>query len=223
VTTTLLEVTDLAKGFVAPDGETTTIVDIPRFSLAAEEQVAVRGASGSGKTTFLNLIAGILRADRGAIVLDGQALTSLSESGRDRLRARTLGYVFQNFNLLQGYTALENVLLPLHFAGVSGHESRERAAALLDRVGLGSKKNNRPRALSVGEQQRVALARAVACRPSVLLADEPTANLDPENAVRALALLRDIATESGSTLVVVTHDDRVKAEFGRVLVLGGAA
>src|SRR5436190_16001248 len=111
----LLEVTDLVKAFASPDGESTTIIDIPRFALAPEEQVAVRGASGSGKTTFLNLIAGILQADRGSIVLDGQDLEKVSESGRDRLRARTVGYVFQNFNLLQGYTALENVMLGMLF------------------------------------------------------------------------------------------------------------
>jgi len=218
-----LELKGVRKSFSLPGGGDHLVLDVASLAAKDGEQLCLVGGSGSGKTTLLNVIAGITTPDAGAVIVKGTDVAKLPEAARDRFRARHVGYMFQVFNLLQGYTALENVLLPLHFAGVSGHESRERAAALLDRVGLGSKKNNRPRALSVGEQQRVALARAVACRPSVLLADEPTANLDPENAVRALALLRDIATESGSTLVVVTHDDRVKAEFGRVLVLGGAA
>ena len=115
MTAALLDITGLAKSFAAPDGERSLIVDIPAFALAPGEQVAVRGASGSGKTTFLNLIAGILQADRGRIMLDGQDLATLSESRRDRLRATTIGYVFQNFNLLQGYTALENVMLGMLF------------------------------------------------------------------------------------------------------------
>src|SRR3954465_6263526 len=143
--TPLLDVTELVKGFVSPDGERSTIVDIPVFALGAREQVAIRGASGSGKTTFLNLIAGILQADSGRILLDGQDLTMLSESGRDRLRARTLGYVFQNFNLLQGYTALENVLLGMMFGrGIDVTHARH----LLDRVGLAARVNYRPSQLS---------------------------------------------------------------------------
>ncbi|HQX82558.1 MAG TPA: ATP-binding cassette domain-containing protein, partial [Vicinamibacterales bacterium] len=114
-TTPLLDVTGLQKSFLSPEGESTLIVDVPQFQLAEGEQVAVRGASGSGKTTFLNLIAGILQADKGTIVLAGQTMTSLSESGRDRVRAKTIGYVFQNFNLLQGYTAIENVMLGMLF------------------------------------------------------------------------------------------------------------
>jgi ABC-type lipoprotein export system ATPase subunit len=213
VTAPLLEVTDLVKGFVGPDGEATTIVDIPRFTLAAEEQVAVRGSSGSGKTTFLNLIAGILRADRGAIVLDGQPLTSLSESGRDRLRARTLGYVFQNFNLLQGYTALENVLLGMLFgAGIDADHARH----LLDRVGLSHRLNYRPAQLSIGQQQRVAVARALANRPKLVLADEPTGSLDQRHAGEALALIRDVCRESRAALLLVSHDPAILRGFDRV-------
>jgi ABC-type lipoprotein export system ATPase subunit len=218
VTAPLLEVTNLAKGFMAPDGETTAIVDIPRFTLAAEEQVAVRGASGSGKTTFLNLLAGILRADGGTIVLDGQELTSLSESGRDRLRARTLGYVFQNFNLLQGYTALENVLLGMLFgAGIDvGH-----ARHLLDRVGLSHRLDYRPAQLSIGQQQRVAVARALANRPKLVLADEPTGSLDQRHAGEALALIRDVCREGRAALLLVSHDPAILRGFDRVEDLAG--
>lgn len=199
------------------------MLDVASLAARDGEQVCLVGGSGSGKTTLLNVIAGITTPDAGSVVVKGTDVARLRESARDRFRARHVGYMFQVFNLLQGYSALENVLLPLHFAGTGSHAARERAASLLDRVGLGAKRDHRPRALSVGEQQRVALARAVACHPSVLLADEPTANLDPDNAARALSLLREVATEAGSTLLVVTHDDRVKASFSRVEALGGAA
>ncbi len=182
----LLDVSDLVKGFTAPDGDHTVIVDIPVFRLDAREHVAIRGASGSGKTTFLNLLAGILGADKGRIVLDGQELTTLSESGRDRLRARTLGYVFQNFNLLHGYTALENVLLGMMFGpGVD----TKHASDLLNRVGLSNRMDYRPSQLSIGQQQRIAVARALANRPKLVLADEPTGNLDQRHASEALSLI----------------------------------
>jgi len=213
----LLEITDLVKGFVSPDGERTTIVDIPTFALAACEQAAIRGASGSGKTTFLNLIAGILQADTGRIVLDGQEVTQLSESGRDRLRARTLGYVFQNFNLLQGYTALENVLLGMMFGpGVDVKHARH----LLDRVGLSARVNYRPSQLSIGQQQRVAVARALANRPKLVLADEPTGNLDQRHAAEALSLIREVCRESDAALLLVSHDPDALAAFARVDDLG---
>jgi putative ABC transport system ATP-binding protein len=131
--------------------------------------------------------------------------------------------MFQVFNLLQGYTALENLLLPLHFAGIHGRAARDRASGLLERMGLADKGQHRPAALSVGEQQRVALARAVACRPDLVLADEPTANLDPANAAIALELLKEVARESGAGLLVVTHDDRVRAGFSRIETLSRAA
>jgi putative ABC transport system ATP-binding protein len=209
----LLEIHDLVKSFASPDGERTTIVDIPAFTLAAREHVAIRGASGSGKTTFLNLIAGILQADKGRIVLDGQEVTRLSESGRDRLRARAVGYVFQNFNLLQGYTALENVLLGMMFGpGVDAKHGRH----LLDRVGLSARVNYRPSQLSIGQQQRVAVARALANRPKLVLADEPTGNLDQRHASEALSLIREVCGESDAALLLVSHDPAVLASFSRV-------
>jgi ABC-type lipoprotein export system ATPase subunit len=213
----LLDITDLVKSFSSPDGERLTIVDIPRFTLDAQAEVAVRGASGSGKTTFLNLIAGILQADKGRIVLDGQELTKLSESGRDRLRARTIGYVFQNFNLLQGYTALENVLLGMMFGpGVDAKYARH----LIERVGLANRMTYRPSQLSIGQQQRVAVARALANHPKLVLADEPTGNLDQRHANEAMALIREVCRESGAALLLVSHDPAMLAAFARVEDLG---
>ena len=216
-TAPLLDVTDLQKSFTSPEGEKTLIVDVPRFQLAEGEQVAVRGASGSGKTTFLNLIAGILQADRGTIVVACQEMTTLSESGRDRLRSRTIGYVFQNFNLLQGYTALENVMLGMLFGpGVD----KPLARSLLERVGLSHRMTYRPAQLSIGQQQRVAVARALANRPKLVLADEPTGNLDQRHAGEALELIREACRENGAALLVVSHDPAVLALFDRSEDLG---
>ncbi|MDA1306798.1 MAG: ABC transporter ATP-binding protein [Acidobacteria bacterium] len=213
----LLDITDLQKSFSSPDGERTLIVDVPRFTLAAGEQVAVRGASGSGKTTFLNLIAGILQADTGTITLDGNNMTTLSESGRDRVRAKTIGYVFQNFNLLQGYTAHENVMLGMLFgAGVDA----ARARGLLERVGLSHRINYRPSQLSIGQQQRVAVARALANKPKLVLADEPTGNLDQRHAGEALALIREVCRENGAALLLVSHDPAILSLFDRSEDLG---
>ncbi len=211
-TTPLLDVTGLQKSFLSPEGESTLIVDVPRFQLAQGEQVAVRGASGSGKTTFLNLIAGILQADKGTIVLAGHTMTALSESGRDRVRAKTIGYVFQNFNLLQGYTAIENVMLGMLFG--SGVD-RARAQQLLERVGLSHRVTYRPSQLSIGQQQRVAVARALANRPKLVLADEPTGNLDQRHAGEALELIREACRENGAALLLVSHDPAVLALFDR--------
>ncbi|MAF64241.1 MAG: ABC transporter ATP-binding protein [Planctomycetes bacterium] len=209
----VLVIEDLQKVFTAPDGERTAVVDVPAFSLAAGEQVAIEGASGSGKTTFLHLIAGILEPDAGRILIDGENMAALAEAGRDRLRARSIGYVFQSFHLLQGYSALENVLLGMHFGP---GPDRVRARGLLEQVGLGDRLDHRPRQLSVGQQQRVAVARAVANRPRLLLADEPTGNLDPTRASEALELLRAVSAEAGSALLLVSHDRGILERFGRV-------
>lgn len=207
----LLSVSDLQKSFAAPDGERTLIVDVPSFSLDAGEQVAVRGASGSGKTTFLNLIAGILQADRGRIVLDGNEMTAMSEGGRDRVRAKTIGYVFQNFNLLQGYTALENVMLGMLFGpGVDARHAR----GLLERVGLSHRVDYRPAQLSIGQQQRVAVARALANRPKLVLADEPTGNLDSASGEAVMDMLDELHA-SGCTVCLASHDPRYVARAKR--------
>jgi len=210
----LLEIKDLVKSYVDPEGQRTRVVDVPHFTVEAGEQVALRGSSGCGKTTLLHLIAGILQADSGTIRIDGAEMTKLSEAGRDRLRAQSIGYVFQTFNLLQGYTALENVLLGMMFG--KGADTA-RAQAMLDRVGLTSRSAYRPRQLSVGQQQRVALARALANHPKLVLADEPTGNLDPHHAREALALVRDICRENGAALLLVSHDEGVLAQFERAV------
>ena len=161
----MLEVTALKKSFLSPEGTRVDIVHVPEFRLAAGEQVALRGESGSGKTTFLHLIAGILAADAGRVTIDGTEMTALSEAGRDRLRAEKLGYIFQTFNLLQGFTVLENVLLGMSF-GPRGAD-RAHAREMLARVGLGHRLDHFPRQLSTGQQQRVAVARALANRPPI--------------------------------------------------------
>ena len=209
----VLEVENLRKGFRTPDGDTTVIVDIPSFILEDGAHQGLRGASGSGKTTFLNLIAGILQADFGVVRLTGVLVTSLPESGRDRLRARSLGYVFQNFNLLQGYTALENVMLGMLFGPGA---DRAHATRLLERVGLSHRLHYRPSQLSIGQQQRVAVARALANRPKLVLADEPTGNLDQRHAGEALALIREVCREQSAALLLVSHDPAVLASFDRV-------
>ena len=207
----MLAVADLKKSFVSPDGERVDIVSVPQFALAPGEQVALRGESGSGKTTFLHLIAGILAADSGRVLLDGAEMTALSEARRDRLRAEKLGYIFQTFNLLQGYTVLENVVLGMSF-GPRGAD-RAHAREVLERVGLGHRLDHFPRQLSTGQQQRVAVARSLANRPKLVLADEPTGNLDRKHAGDALALIREVCREHGAALLIVSHDELVLGQF----------
>jgi ABC-type lipoprotein export system ATPase subunit len=206
----LLAISNLAKSYRSPDGETRAVVRVKNFALDEKQQLALRGESGSGKTTFLNLIAGILRADSGEIQLAGQSMTSLAEPGRDQLRARKLGYIFQTFNLLQGFTCLENVLLGMKFGPGA---DRARATELLRRVGLSDRLNYYPRQLSSGQQQRVAVARALANHPALVLADEPTGNLDRRNAAESLRLIRETCRENGAALLLVSHDPDVLAQF----------
>ncbi|MBI3879740.1 MAG: ABC transporter ATP-binding protein [Verrucomicrobia bacterium] len=209
----LLHVSQLKKSFLAPDGATHAVVDVSEFALEEKAQVALAGESGSGKTTLLNLIAGILKPDSGTIRLGGEEMSALSEPQRDRLRATKIGYIFQTFNLLQGYTVLENVLLGMSFGA---GEDREFAMALLKRVGLENRLHHQPRQLSTGQQQRVAVARALANRPKLVLADEPTGNLDHANAREALALIREGCRENGAALLLVSHDREVLAQFETV-------
>lgn len=209
----LLHIAGLRKAFISPDESHHLVVDVPDFSLDAQMQIAIAGESGSGKSTFLNLIAGILKPDAGTISLDGVNVATLSESQRDRMRAAKLGYIFQTFNLLQGYTCLENVLLGMSFgAGVD----RAFALKLLDRVGLSAKLHHRPRQLSTGQQQRVAVARALANKPKLVLADEPTGNLDHKNARESLALIHETCRENGAALLLVSHDREVLGQFEHV-------
>jgi putative ABC transport system ATP-binding protein len=208
-----LRIEGLTKAYRSPDGEVTPVIDVPAFALARREQVALRGASGSGKTTLLNIVAGILTPDAGRVWVDGREITALSEAARDRARAQSIGYVFQTFNLLQGFSAVENVMLGMMFG--RGADA-EFAATLLQRVGLGHRLHYRPRQLSVGQQQRVAVARALANHPRLVLADEPTGNLDPRHGREALALMREICREQGAALLLVSHDPGVLEQFDRV-------
>ena len=209
----LLEISQLKKAFAAPDGTRHAVVNVQSFSVTEQAQVALAGESGSGKTTFLNLIAGILKPDSGKITIASREMSALREPARDRLRATTIGYIFQTFNLLQGYTCLENVLLGMSFGpGVD----RPFAEALLGRVGLAGRLRHYPRQLSTGQQQRVAVARALANRPKLVLADEPTGNLDHRNARESLALIRETCRENGAALVLVSHDREVLAQFENV-------
>jgi putative ABC transport system ATP-binding protein len=209
----LLEVRELKKSFPDPEGGTLAVVDLPSFDLAEGEQAGVRGTSGSGKTTFLHLVAGILRPDSGTVRIGGEEISAWPEARRDRFRAGNIGYVYQSFHLLPGYTALENVLLGMMF-GPGG--DRTRARGLLESLGLGDRLHHRPRQLSVGQQQRVAVARALASRPRLVLADEPTGNLDPGHATAALERMRGACRDAGAALLVVSHDAAVLGAFDRV-------
>ncbi len=210
----MLDVKDLKKSFALPDGQRLPVLDIPSLSIKAGEQVAMIGESGGGKTTLLHCIAGIMTPDSGSIEIDSINILKLSESGRDRVRAAKIGYVFQTFNLLPGFSALENVRLGMTFG--SRKPDVARAIELLQRVGLGERLHHKPSALSVGQQQRVAVARALANRPRLLLADEPTANIDPSNQQKIIDLIRTCCQQENIGLLLVTHSTVVSDQFSRV-------
>lgn len=210
----MLKITNLKKSFRLPTGERMPILEVPQFNVAAAEQMVIVGRSGCGKSTLLHLISGIGTPDSGTIVVNGLDITRLSEEGRDRFRAEMMGYVFQTFNLLQGFTALENVVLGMSFS--RGKVDHDRARELLRRVGLEHRLNAHPRTMSVGEQQRVAVARALANRPRLLLADEPTANVDPANQQSIVDLIRETCQEEEISLVMVTHAMEVAEQFQRI-------
>jgi len=210
----MLLLKNVKKSYFEANGHLLPILDIPRFEMESGEQMVMVGPSGCGKTTLLHVIAGISAADSGEIRLEGMSLGRLSEAGRDRFRATKLGYVFQTFNLLPAFSALENVLLGMTFA--RGRKDVARAKELLDRVGLAHRSHHRPQALSVGEQQRVAVARALANRPRLLLADEPTANVDSGNQQRIIDLIRECCHAEEIGLLMVTHAAEVAAQFPRV-------
>ena len=211
----VIEVAELGK--VVPSGEgRLTILHEISFSVIAGEAVAIVGASGSGKSTLLGLMAGLDLATSGKVVLGGQDLAALDEDGRAELRGRILGFVFQSFQLLPALTALENTMLPLELAGRS--DARATAEAMLQRVGLGERLGHYPTHLSGGEQQRVALARAFAMRPQLLLADEPTGNLDPQLAIDILGLFEEI-NEAGATVLFATHDRSLLDQRARRVIV----
>ncbi|HYP02524.1 MAG TPA: ABC transporter ATP-binding protein [Pyrinomonadaceae bacterium] len=194
---------------------TTTVVALDRVSVSVEEGefVALLGTSGSGKSTLLNLIGGLDHPSAGEVVFDGRSLAPFTKREMARYRRRSVGMIFQNFNLITTMTAAENVELALAFGGLAGRERETRATELLERVGLGERARHRPSELSGGEQQRVAIARALANRPRVLLADEPTGNLDSTRARELLSLLKEMVAHDRLTVLMVTHDRDLAAQF----------
>ncbi len=209
-----------ALGKVVPSGDgTLTILHEISFAVTSGEAVAIVGASGSGKSTLLGLMAGLDLPSSGSVRLGGQDLAALDEDGRAALRGRLLGFVFQSFQLLPALTALENAMLPLELAGRA--DARATAEAMLARVGLAARLGHYPKHLSGGEQQRVALARAFATRPQLLLADEPTGNLDAATGAQVIDLMFDMNAEAGTTLILVTHDEALAHRCGRTLRLAG--
>ena len=211
-----VEARKLGKRVATREGVLTLLDDI-NFSIASGTSVAILGASGSGKTTLLGLLAGLDTPDQGDVLIDDCVISDLDEDGRAQLRADMVGFVFQNFQLLLGLTALENVMLPLELAR-SPHP-RRTAQALLERVGLGERLNHYPNQLSGGEQQRCAIARAFVTRPRCLFADEPTGNLDSETGRHVIQLLFELNAEQGTTLVMATHDEKLSALCNRRLHL----
>ncbi|WP_194843233.1 ABC transporter ATP-binding protein [Paenibacillus sp. B01] len=213
---TLLRLENVVKRYRAPDGTELTVLEVPWWELDRGERVALVGPSGSGKSTLLHLLCGIVRPSSGSIKLLGERLETMKESALDRLRASQVGYVHQSFQLLPGFTALENVLAAAAFgSSLSKRRQRERAAELLERAGLGDRLDHLPRQLSQGQQQRVAIARALVNEPALLLADEPTASLDPETAARVMELLIGSAAASGAALLLCTHDPEMAARMER--------
>ncbi|MBK9614726.1 MAG: ABC transporter ATP-binding protein [Uliginosibacterium sp.] len=213
----IVDVKQLGKIVALADGGTLTILHDISFAVAAAETVAIVGASGSGKSTLLGLLAGLDIASQGDVLIRGRALSGLSEDGRAQLRGAMIGFVFQSFQLLPALTALENVMLPLELAGRP--RAREVAVACLGRVGLAERLTHYPKHLSGGEQQRVALARAFATQPALLLADEPTGNLDGDTGHQIIELMFELNREAGTTMILVTHDEALAARCGRIIRL----
>jgi len=218
----LLRIRDLSAGYRRENGEKFTILQIPEFTIESPSQVCMKGRSGSGKTTFLNAISGILIPFSGSIQLDEVELTKLGEAQRDITRGKKIGFIFQTFNLISGFTSLENVILGSVFAGDPNEEAsntRKRAEELLNKVGLSDRLNHFPGQLSSGEQQRVAIARALINRPKLILADEPTGSLDETTGKLVLELICKLTSESKAALLLVTHDPSVMDRFERIVDL----
>ena len=214
----MLRVENLAREY-STGSSRQVVFDRLTFSVEQGETVALLGASGSGKTTLLNLISGIDTPGSGKVLLNGVDVHGLAEPARTLLRRQQIGFVFQFFNLIPTLKVGENVALPLELLGEEDSKAEQRAAALLDDVGLGGLSGRYPETLSGGEQQRAAIARALAHRPALLLADEPTGNLDEDTGDRIIELLTDLARQQGTTMLLVTHSNRVAQAADRVLRL----
>ena len=211
-------VTDVSKSYLEGD-RTHRVLDGASASIEGGERVAILGPSGSGKSTLLNLLSGIDLADSGSIEIGGTDIGQLTERERTLVRRTGVGFVFQFFNLLPTLTVLENLLLPLELAGASGRASEEQARALLESVELLTRADTYPDRLSGGEQQRVAIARALVHRPGLLLADEPTGNLDQDTGQRVVERLEELVAAHGTTLIVVTHSRELAARMDRTLLV----
>ncbi|MBL9076561.1 MAG: ABC transporter ATP-binding protein [Planctomycetes bacterium] len=214
----MIRLRDVQKSYAAGTGRVVACA-VSQLDIAAGEQVALVGRSGSGKTTLLHILAGILRPDHGEVEVAGARLDQLGEAACDRHRGRHIGMVYQTFNLLQPFTALENVLLGALFGRGAGHAMRDRAAALLAEVGLGDRLHHRPKQLSVGQVQRVAICRALINDPELILMDEPLGNQDRTTGEQVLDLLLRLAAAGGKTVVMVTHDPASAARMQRTVDL----
>jgi lipoprotein-releasing system ATP-binding protein len=216
---TVLEARALSKTYIGGDGGTIAVLDAIDLRVSRGEMVAIIGSSGAGKSTLLHLLGALDRPTAGQVLVDGRGIGDLSDDAISALRNRTVGFVFQFHHLLREFTALENVMMPLRIAGVEEEKAQQRAKTLLERVGLGGRMQHRPGALSGGEQQRTAVARALANDPAVLLADEPSGNLDHQNSERLHDLFSELARELELGMVIVTHNRSLAARADRVLQL----
>jgi lipoprotein-releasing system ATP-binding protein len=216
---TVLEAIDLTKTFVGGDGGLITVLDGVNLRVARGEMVAVVGASGAGKSTLLHLVGALDWPTRGAVVIDGERVDGLPDDELSALRNRRVGFVFQFHHLLREFTALENVMMPLRIAGWPLHRCQARATELLERVGLAPRAKHRPSEMSGGEQQRTAVARALAVDPAIVLADEPSGNLDHANSERLHDLFAELSRDLEIAMVVVTHNRSLAARADRVLLL----
>lgn len=215
---TTLQVTHVTKKFGAGATEVTAVRDVS-LSIAPGEIVLIMGPSGSGKTTLLSMLGALLKPSEGTIALDGTTISALAENRLPDIRLKQFGFIFQDFNLLSALTALENVALVAELAGVKHGAARNRATGILTELGLGARLNFLPEKLSGGEKQRVAIARALVNEPTLILADEPTANLDSKIGHEIMRLLRNIAREQNRSVIIVSHDQRIKDIADRVLWL----
>jgi lipoprotein-releasing system ATP-binding protein len=215
----VLEVQGLTKHYVGGDGGVITVFDGVDLQVQRGEMVAIIGASGAGKSTLLHLLGALDRPTAGRVLIGGRVLEGMDDDAVSTLRNRTVGFVFQFHHLLREFTALENVMMPLRIAGIEESVARERALALLDRVGLAGRVHHRPSELSGGEQQRTAVARALAADPAVLLADEPSGNLDHHNSERLHELFAQLSREFEIAMVIVTHNRSLAGRADRILQL----